>query len=197
MASPSIYCIGCGCDITNSKGNRLIRTTSSRHVVPLWSSLMKEEIDSRGTSLVTQLLIHDDGRMCRQCFKTFKRASKGKKLSVILANLAIQCQHTYCTPKTLDCIWASLVIHKINDIAFVVVHRSMVHLWSVVFRSKNSVSSYHMDAIIGVRGTSYCLLAGMWHWTMLCYWWVFKFIVVDSIVMFHSIRDYEIHLQQT
>ena len=67
MASPSVYCVGCGCDITNSKGNRLIRSTSSRHVVPLWSSLMKEEIDSRETSLVAQSLIDDDGRMCRQC----------------------------------------------------------------------------------------------------------------------------------
>ena len=76
MASLSIYCVGCGCDITNSKGNRLVRTTSSRHVVPLWSSLMKEEIDSRGAALVAQSLIHDDGRMCRQCFNTFERASK-------------------------------------------------------------------------------------------------------------------------
>ena len=76
MASPSIYCVGCGCNITNSKGNRLIRTTPSRHVVPLWSSLMKEEIDSRGTSLAAQSLIDDDGRMCRQCFNTFERASK-------------------------------------------------------------------------------------------------------------------------
>ena len=25
MASPSIYCVSCGCDITNSKGNRLVR----------------------------------------------------------------------------------------------------------------------------------------------------------------------------
>ena len=37
---------------------------------------MKEEIDSRGTSLAAQSLIDDDGRMCRQCFNTFERASK-------------------------------------------------------------------------------------------------------------------------
>ena len=37
---------------------------------------MKEEIDSHGTSLIVQSLIHDDGRMCRQSFNTLERASK-------------------------------------------------------------------------------------------------------------------------
>ena len=67
MASP-VHCIDCGFDITSSKGNRLIRTTQSQHVVSLWTLLMKEEIDWRGISLAAQSLIEDDGRMCSQCF---------------------------------------------------------------------------------------------------------------------------------
>jgi len=59
----------------NVKGNRLLRTDSSRHVVPLWTSLMEEEYRARGKSDV-HLLIERDGKMCRQCFTTFERASK-------------------------------------------------------------------------------------------------------------------------
>ena len=76
MASAFIVCLGCGCNIDNEKGNRLIRTVSSRHVVPLWSSLLEEEISTRGRSLSVQSLVDNDGRMCRQCFNVFERASK-------------------------------------------------------------------------------------------------------------------------
>ena len=72
----STFCLGCGCDTTTIKGNRLLRTAASRHVVSLWSSLMEEEFRSKGISLPVQLLVDRDGRMCRQCFATFERASK-------------------------------------------------------------------------------------------------------------------------
>ena len=72
----STLCLGCGCDTTTIKGNRLLRTAASRHVVSLWSSLMEEEFRSKGISLPVQLLVDRDGRMCRQCFATFERASK-------------------------------------------------------------------------------------------------------------------------
>ena len=72
----SSFCLGCGCDATTIKGNRLLRTAASRHVVPLWSSLMEEEFRSRGISLPVQLLVDGNGRMCRQCFATFERPFK-------------------------------------------------------------------------------------------------------------------------
>ena len=47
MASSSLMlCLGCGRNITNVKGNRLLRTDSSRHVVPLWTSLMEDEYNA-------------------------------------------------------------------------------------------------------------------------------------------------------
>ena len=41
MASPSIYCVGCGCDVTISKGNRMVR--QHRHDMFYHCGVLKSE----------------------------------------------------------------------------------------------------------------------------------------------------------
>jgi len=36
------FCLGCGRDITNQKGNRLIKTSSTRHILPRWPEFTNE-----------------------------------------------------------------------------------------------------------------------------------------------------------
>ena len=113
----AIMCLGCGRDITKEKGNRLLRTTTSGHVVtvvPLWSSLMDEEWRSRGIpSLgVAHSLVDRDGRMCRQCFTIFEKVSKlwvtlknsiSEAAIILISNTTTVCDpspvaHTEVTP---------------------------------------------------------------------------------------------------
>ena len=41
MASPSVYCVGCGCDITNSKDNRMVQ--QHRHNTLFHCGVLKNE----------------------------------------------------------------------------------------------------------------------------------------------------------
>ena len=91
MASRSI-CVGCGQDISNAKGRRLLYTDSCRHVSLSWAPLFDEELNQRGllprasTFLNPQSGDSSLGRMCRRCFTVFERY--GKMLSSIKETVA-------------------------------------------------------------------------------------------------------------
>ena len=53
MAVSTFLCLGCGADIKNSKGNRLLSTKLTQHVIPVWKRLIEEEINRRGTETET------------------------------------------------------------------------------------------------------------------------------------------------
>jgi len=78
MATCTNSCLGCGNDIKDAKGNRLLNTKSSEHVLPVWKRVIEEEINRRG--MVAEILktetLTSTGRMCRQCFSKYERISK-------------------------------------------------------------------------------------------------------------------------
>ena len=82
MAVSTFLCLGCGADIKNSKGNRLLSTKLTQHVIPVWKRLIEEEINRRGTETETATeslnveTLTSVGRMCRQCFSKYERATK-------------------------------------------------------------------------------------------------------------------------
>ena len=55
MAVSTFLCLGCGADIKNSKGNRLLSTKLTQHVIPVWKRLIEEEINRRGTETETAI----------------------------------------------------------------------------------------------------------------------------------------------
>ena len=70
-------CLGCGKNIGEDRGKRLLHSESSKHVVPLWSSLFGDELRSRGKNLdVLGLVEHEGGRVCRRCFSALDRCTK-------------------------------------------------------------------------------------------------------------------------
>ena len=80
---------------------------SPRHV-PLWTSVMEEEYRARGKSSDVHLFLDRDGRMCRQCFATFERASKiwevikggvAKAANILIPNVAHPMTTSLPTPK--------------------------------------------------------------------------------------------------
>ena len=91
MASPSI-CVGCGLDISNASGRRLLYTDACQHVYVLWAPLFDEQLNRSGllprasTFLNPQPSNPSLGRMCRRCFTVFERY--GKLLSSIKESVA-------------------------------------------------------------------------------------------------------------
>ena len=59
LASEFVLYLGCGCNISNAQGNRLLCTASLRHVVPLRNLLMEDEINTHETSLSVLLLFEE------------------------------------------------------------------------------------------------------------------------------------------
>ena len=53
MDALTFRCLGCGDDIEDSKGNRLLSSTPSQHVTALWK--IEEEINRRATPYATSL----------------------------------------------------------------------------------------------------------------------------------------------
>lgn len=78
MATYTVSCVGCGDDIKNAKGNRLLNTKSSKHALSLWKEIIKEEINQQGT--VTENLnietLTTTGGICRHCSSKYERAAK-------------------------------------------------------------------------------------------------------------------------
>lgn len=77
MASITVICIGCGSDISDAKGKRLLSSEASQHVKPLWCRIFDETLERKGIqaqacSFVTTI----SGRMCRRCFTSFERCTK-------------------------------------------------------------------------------------------------------------------------
>ena len=78
MAVSTFLCLGCGADINNSKGNRLLSTKLTQHVIPVWKRLIEEEINRRGTETETATeslnveTLTSVGRMCRPSWKNTK-----------------------------------------------------------------------------------------------------------------------------
>ena len=93
MASLSL-CVGCGQDISNANGRRLLFTDTCRHVSIIWAPFFDEQLSQRGllpqasTSLDSRLQSGNSslGRMCRRCFTAFERY--GKMLSSIKETVA-------------------------------------------------------------------------------------------------------------
>ena len=93
MASLSL-CVGCGQDISNANGRRLLYTDACRHISVIWAPFFDEQLNQRGllpqasTFLDSRLQSGNSslGRMCRRCFTVFERY--GKMLSSIMETVA-------------------------------------------------------------------------------------------------------------
>lgn len=93
MASLSL-CVGCGQDISNANGRRLLYTDACRHVSVIWAPLFDEQLNQRGllpqaSTFLDSRLQSDNSslrRMCWRCFTVFERY--GKMLSSIEETVA-------------------------------------------------------------------------------------------------------------
>ena len=76
----TIYCAGCGEDITAFRVKRFLSSEISkdaRDVKLLWHSLFDKELVERGyEEQACNLVNGDTGKMCRRCFNSFIRCSK-------------------------------------------------------------------------------------------------------------------------
>ena len=77
MVSITMICIGCGSDISNVKGKRLLSTEASQHVKPLWCKLFDDALEQKGIQAQASPFVTTiEGRMCRRCFTCFERCTK-------------------------------------------------------------------------------------------------------------------------
>ena len=85
-----MYCLACGKDVENERGRRLLLGESSKHVLPLWSSLFGEEAQGRGVDINTMDFVKSGGKVCRSCFVALERCR------IILSNMKA------CMSKAVD-----------------------------------------------------------------------------------------------
>ena len=71
-----MLCLGCGEDLIDARVRRSLETDSCQHVVPLWSQLFNDELQSREMDALPSQLLRSGGKMCRRCFQTFERCTK-------------------------------------------------------------------------------------------------------------------------
>ena len=76
---------GCGEDLIDARVRRSLETDSCQHVVPLWSQLFNDELQSREMSQ----LLRSGGKMCRRCLQTFERCTK--LLDTVKSNVKKSC----------------------------------------------------------------------------------------------------------
>ena len=71
-------CLGCGDDISAARGKRQLQTDASKHVLPLITHVLNEELKKLGyqDDEFCNRLIRDCGRVCRKCFSTYERCNK-------------------------------------------------------------------------------------------------------------------------
>ena len=68
------FCLGCGDDVSNTKGKRLLFTTASQHIVSLVELYVDEELAQQGREESFDLLVTThNGKLCRKCFSSFER----------------------------------------------------------------------------------------------------------------------------
>ena len=66
-----IRCVGCGGDITNAKGKRILCSKASQHVELVWCQLFDEELRRKGRDGDADDLV-TIRKMCRKCFTFFE-----------------------------------------------------------------------------------------------------------------------------
>ena len=89
-----LLCVGCGQDISNANGRRLLYTDACCHVSVIWAPFLDKQLNQRGllpqasTFLDSRLQSGNSslGRMCWRCFTVFERY--GKILSSIKETVA-------------------------------------------------------------------------------------------------------------
>jgi len=79
----SYICAGCGVDITNSLGRRLLYTDACKYVSAVWRALFDEELSQRGLQPQAAELLNPRpsdactlGRLCRRCHNVLVRYRK-------------------------------------------------------------------------------------------------------------------------
>ena len=70
-----ISCVGCGANISNTKGKQTLCSEASQHVQPLWCQLFDEELQCKGRDEQAYHLL-SIGKMCRKCFTCFEKCTK-------------------------------------------------------------------------------------------------------------------------
>ena len=72
-----MYCLGCGCDLMNSRVKRSLYSEGSEYVRLLWYELFNKVLVSKGIKVQAwRLITNESGKLCRKCFAIFERYAK-------------------------------------------------------------------------------------------------------------------------
>ena len=76
VRSKRLFCVACGDvdKVTKPSNRRNIESTSSRHVFPLWKSLLMNELQKSDCCIdVDELLQKQNLVMCKKCFYAYEK----------------------------------------------------------------------------------------------------------------------------